>query len=149
MEQKTNDDDAMDGEIELRAPNGVPETVNGDVVNGHAGKSGATEGSTKGVSSETRESESSRSSDVEPDTDLRKRHSVLEILQAGISRGGENTEEKWKPFKDIRCVTSHIYPNMAHQFGFGCVLLIFKQHLNHDASLCHALILNFNERIFA
>ena len=101
MEQKTKDDDTMDGEIELRVPNGVSENVGGDVVNGHTGKIGATEGSMKGVSSETGECESS--SDVESDADLRKRHSVLEILQAQISRGGIETEEKWKPFKDIRC----------------------------------------------
>ena len=101
MEQKPDNDDAMDGDIELHVPNGVGENVGAGVAqtNGHAGSNGDV---AKAVSSGTGECETSN--DVDSDADLRKRHSILEILQVKVSRGATETEEKWRPFKDIRCV---------------------------------------------
>ena len=104
MEQKPNNDDSMDGDIELHVPNGVGKNVGGGRVqtNGHAGSNGDVAQSANAVSSETGECETSN--DVDSDADLRKRHSILEILQVKVSRGATETEEKWRPFQDIRCV---------------------------------------------
>ena len=104
MEQKPDNDDAMDGDIELHVPNGVAENVGAGAAqtNGHAGGSGDVAQSANAVSSETGECETSN--DIDSDADLRKRHSILEILQVKVSRGATETEEKWRPFQDIRCV---------------------------------------------